>query len=124
MRTALTRAAPETVPVRASRAEGAPLTLKEDDINRQPVTLMEIGSLELSGSPRLAGADPEHVEAMVALQGDLPPIVVHRPTRRRIDGTHRVQAALRRGETVIAGRFFDGPEAEAFVLSVWLNVSH
>jgi hypothetical protein len=100
------------------------LSLKEDDINRQPVTMMEIDLLELTGSPRLAGADPEHVEAMVALQGDLPPIVVHRPTMRVIDGAHRVQAALRRGETAIAGRFFDGPEAEAFVLSVWLNVSH
>lgn len=100
------------------------MTPEEEDINRQPVILLEISSLRLSGSPRLTGADPSHVEAMVAVQGDLPPIVVHRPTMRVIDGAHRIQAALRRGESTIAGRFFDGPEDEAFVLSVWLNVSH
>ncbi|WP_285560311.1 ParB/RepB/Spo0J family partition protein [Actinoplanes regularis] len=65
-----------------------------------------------------------HVETMVAVQGELPPILVHRPTMRVIDGAHRIEAAIRRGETTIAGRFFDGPEDEAFVLSVWLNVSH
>jgi len=100
------------------------VTPEEVDINRQPVTLMEIGLLVLSGTPRLAGADPEHVEALVAATEPLPPIVVHRPTMRVIDGTHRVQAAVRRGDSVIAGRFFDGTEAEAFVLSVVLNVAH
>lgn len=97
---------------------------EEEDINRQPIVEMDISSLHLTGSPRLAGADMIHVEAMVAVQQELPPIVVHRPTMRVIDGAHRVQAALRRGETTIAGRFFEGPEDEAFVLSVWLNVSH
>ena len=100
------------------------MTPEEVDINRQPPTMLEISSLRMSGSPRLAGADPEHVEAIMAVQGGLPPIVVHRPTMRVIDGAHRVQAAVRRGEPTIAGRFFDGTEAEAFVLSVWLNVSH
>lgn len=100
------------------------MTPEEEDINRQPVILMEINSLDLGGTLRLAGADPVHVEAMIAAQRDLPPIVVHRPTMRVIDGAHRIQAALRRGESTIAGRFFDGPEDEAFVLSVWLNVSH
>jgi hypothetical protein len=85
---------------------------------------MDIASLHLNGSPRLAGPDPLHVETMVAAQDDLPPIVVHRPTMRVIDGAHRIQAALRRGESSIAGRFYDGSEAEAFVLSVWLNVTH
>jgi ParB-like nuclease domain len=100
------------------------VTPEEVDINRQPVTLMEISSLMLSGSPRLAGSDPEHVEAMVAAPGGLPPIVVHRQTMRVIDGAHRVEAAVRRGERTVAGRFFDGDEAEAFVLSVALNVAH
>ena len=100
------------------------MTPEEEDINRQPIIEMEISSLHLSGSPRLAGADAVHVEAMVAVQQKLPPIVVHRPTMRVIDGTHRIHAALRRGETTIAGRFFAGSEDEAFVLSVWLNVSH
>ncbi|MDR7276961.1 ParB/RepB/Spo0J family partition protein [Catenuloplanes atrovinosus] len=100
------------------------MTPEEEDINRQPVIDMEISSLVLSGSPRQAGADLIHVEAMAAVQQELPPIVVHRPTMRVIDGTHRIQAAIRRGENTITGRFFDGTEDEAFVLSVWLNVSH
>jgi ParB-like chromosome segregation protein Spo0J len=100
------------------------VTPEEEEINRQPAVRVDIASLALSGSPRLAGANPEHVEAMAAAQGELPPIVVHRPTMRVIDGAHRVQAAIRRGEQTIAARFFDGPETEAFVLSVWLNVAH
>ncbi|GAB3812881.1 ParB/RepB/Spo0J family partition protein [Micromonospora zhanjiangensis] len=100
------------------------MTPEEEDINRQPVIEMEISSLRLSGSPRLAGTDTVHLEAMAAAAQELPPIVVHRPTMRVIDGTHRIQAALRRGETTINGRYFDGSEDEAFVLSVWLNVSH
>ncbi|WP_211268714.1 ParB/RepB/Spo0J family partition protein [Actinoplanes subtropicus] len=100
------------------------MTPDEEDISHQPIIEMEISSLSLSGSPRLAGADLVHVEAMVATQGELPPIVVHRPTMRVIDGAHRVHAALRRGEATIAGRFYDGPEDDAFVLSVWLNISH
>jgi hypothetical protein len=100
------------------------LTSEEEQIDRQPVTLLEIGSLRLSGSPRLGGPDPEHVEAILAVQDNLPPILVHRPTMRVIDGIHRVEAAIRRGERMIAGRFYDGSEAEAFVLSVSMNVAH
>jgi hypothetical protein len=100
------------------------LAPEEEDINRQPVVLLEISSLKLDGSPRLAGADPEHVETIAAGQGDLPPIVVHQQTMSVLDGTHRVHAALQRGESTIAGRFFNGTEAEAFVLAVWLNVTY
>ena len=100
------------------------MTPEEEEINRQPVMQVEISSLTIGESPRRGGADPEHIEAMAAAQGALPPIVVHRPTMRVIDGAHRVQAAVRRGEQKIAVRFFDGPDADAFVLSVWLNVAH
>jgi hypothetical protein len=103
---------------------GVALTPDEEAVNRRPVIQMRISSLSLSGSPRLAGANAAHLESMVAAQRELPPIVVHHPTMWVIDGAHRVHAALRRGETTIAGRFFDGSEDEAFVLSVWLNVSH
>ncbi|GLY02196.1 MULTISPECIES: ParB N-terminal domain-containing protein [Actinoplanes] len=100
------------------------MTPDEEDLNRQPIIELKISSLSLSGSPRLAGGDAEHLEAMVAAQGELPPIVVHRPTMRVIDGAHRIRAAVRRGATTITGRLFDGTDDEAFVLSVWLNVSH
>lgn len=100
------------------------MTPEEEDINRQPAVLMEISSLDLSGPPGPADADPMHLEATVVVQGKLPPIVVHRSTMQVICGHHRVQAALRRGESTITGRFFDGSGDEAFVLSVLLNVSH
>jgi hypothetical protein len=41
---------------------------------------------------------------------------------RVVDGMHRVQAAMLRGDEEIAVRFFDGADAEAFVLAVRMNV--
>ncbi|MFE2169618.1 ParB N-terminal domain-containing protein [Streptomyces sp. NPDC059447] len=96
----------------------------EQEINQQPVVEVELGSLKLVGSPRLSGERPEHVHVLAAAQNPLPPIVVHRPTMRVIDGFHRLKAARLRGEDKIAVRFFDGEEAEAFVLAVQLNVTH
>jgi ParB-like chromosome segregation protein Spo0J len=97
---------------------------EEEEINRQPVVEVEIGSLLLTDSPRLSGANPDHVAAIAAAQNPLPPIVVYRPMMRVIDGVHRVRAALLRGEEKIAVRFFDGGAADAFVLAVKLNVTH
>jgi ParB-like chromosome segregation protein Spo0J len=85
---------------------------------------VEIGSLSLSGSPRLAGESLEHIHVLAAARNPLPPITVHRPTMRVIDGRHRLKAARLRGESRIAARFFDGDDAAAFVLSVKLNVTH
>ncbi|MET9843910.1 hypothetical protein ACFZC6_17695 [Streptomyces ossamyceticus] len=75
-------------------------------------------------SPRIAGVDQAHVELLLATEASLPPILVHRPTMRVVDGMHRLQAAVRRGEQNIPGRFFDGPEADVFILSVQSNVRH
>jgi len=96
----------------------------EGAISQQPVVEVEIGSLSLSGSPRLAGERTEHIQVLAAAQNPLPPITVHRSTMRVIDGYHRLKAARLRGENTIAARFFDGDEAAAFVLAVQLNVHH
>ncbi|MGW6739464.1 streptomycin biosynthesis protein [Streptomyces sp. NPDC055025] len=85
---------------------------------------MEIDALRPTGSPRLAGERQEHIELLAAVATPLPPIIVHRPTMRVIDGHHRLKAARLRGESRIAARFFDGDETAAFVLSVRLNVTH
>ncbi len=97
---------------------------EEMEINQQPVVEVELSSLRLSDSPRLAGESPEHVQALMAAQNPLPPITVHRPTMRVIDGFHRLRVARLQGAQRIAVRFFDGDEAEAFVLAVRLNVTH
>lgn len=88
------------------------------------VVEVEISSLSTADSPRLSGADQEHVETLAAVQTPLPPITVHHPTMRIIDGLHRVRAARLRGQSKIAARFFDGDAADAFVLSVEANIAH
>ncbi|NYI06879.1 ParB/RepB/Spo0J family partition protein [Allostreptomyces psammosilenae] len=85
---------------------------------------MPISSLVLTDSPRLDGESAEHVRVLAESDAELPPIIVHRPTMRVIDGTHRLRAAVLRGQDTIAARFFDGTEADAFVLAVRANIEH
>uniref|UniRef100_UPI00389A2C09 ParB/RepB/Spo0J family partition protein n=1 Tax=Streptomyces yaizuensis TaxID=2989713 RepID=UPI00389A2C09 len=85
---------------------------------------MEIKSLSIGGSPRISGESMEHVESLIAASGPLPPITVHRPTTRVIDGMHRLRAMTLMGHKTIAVRFFDGTEEDAFVLAVKSNIAH
>jgi ParB-like chromosome segregation protein Spo0J len=81
---------------------------------------------ELSGgdTPRLSGESAEHIEALAAARNPLPPILVHRPSMRVIDGMHRLKAAMLTGQESIEAQFFDGSGAEAFLLAVSENVAH
>src|ERR1039458_3555414 len=83
-----------------------------------------IESLVVSDTPRLSGESLEHVQTLAATQSRLPPIIVHRPTMRVIDGMHRIRAAKLKGQDSITAQFFEGSEADAFVLAVKANVSH
>ncbi|MGH3683128.1 MAG: ParB/RepB/Spo0J family partition protein, partial [Natronosporangium sp.] len=85
---------------------------------------MRIANLVLDGSPRLHGEDVSHTRLLAQTHASLPPILVHWPTMRVVDGVHRVQAARLRGETSIRAVFFDGDENAAFVKAVEANVSH
>lgn len=85
------------------------------------VAIDEIGS---SDSPRRGGENLAHVRALAEAVTPLPPIVVHRPTMRVVDGMHRLLAARARGDETIDVRFFDGSTEEAFVLAVRLNARH
>jgi ParB-like chromosome segregation protein Spo0J len=89
-----------------------------------PIVSIEISGLALEGSPRLAGEDPEHTRALADIHGVLPPITVHLPTMRVIDGRHRIRAALLNGKRVIDARLVDCDEETAFVLAVKENVTH
>ncbi|WP_047870536.1 ParB/RepB/Spo0J family partition protein, partial [Nocardiopsis sp. RV163] len=71
-----------------------------------------------------SSVDDEHVRLLAGIAAELPPILVHRPSMRVIDGCHRVRAALLNGATTIRARFFDGSEAEAFVEAIRQNVEH
>lgn len=88
------------------------------------VVEVEIGSLSTTDSPRTCGVDPEHVQALAVVQTPLPPITVHRPTMRVIDGLHRLRAAELQGQSKISVKYFDGAEDDAFVLAVESNVTH
>jgi hypothetical protein len=96
------------------------------DVSDDEVGYPRIAISELAGtfSPRQAGECPEHVEALAQAGADLPPIVVHWPSMKVVDGMHRLRAAQRRGANEIAVRFVDGSEDEAFVLAVEANVRH
>jgi hypothetical protein len=93
-------------------------------LDHGPTARVPIGSLAPADSPRLTGESDEHAAVLAESDVNLPPIVVHRPTMRVIDGMHRLRAAALRGEDEITARFFDGPERDAFVLGVELNVAH
>ncbi len=82
-----------------------------------------VGSLLPGDSPRLKGESKDHITSMVEA-GDMPAIIVHRPTMKVIDGTHRVIAAKLQHRDTIAARFFDGSVEEAFVLAVAANITH
>jgi ParB-like chromosome segregation protein Spo0J len=87
-------------------------------------TSLPIGNVLPADSPRLQGENVEHIHALADLEDELPPILVHRKTMRVIDGMHRLKAAAMRGERTINVTFYDGDDAEAFVMAVKANVQH
>ncbi len=91
---------------------------------RDPAEPIPIAALDLTGSPRLDGEDEGHVRGLAESGLPLPPIVVHRATMRVLDGRHRLRAAELHGDTTIDARFYEGSEADAFVLAVRLNAGH
>jgi hypothetical protein len=93
-------------------------------VGRLPTQTVPLGSLHGGESPRARGQDKAHVDVLAQAEGRLPPILVHRPTMRIIDGAHRVEAAKLRGEKEIEVSFFDGGEDAAFVLAVRANITH
>ncbi len=89
-----------------------------------PVRRVATATLLPSDSPRRAGEDPDHIEVLSGFEETLPPITVHYPSMRVIDGMHRLRAALLRGDTEIDARFFEGPSDDAFILAVRANIGH
>ena len=91
--------------------------------NGKPVYIA-VDSVVGAFSPRLTGEDAEHVRLLAQCETELPPILVHHPSMRVIDGVHRLQAARLRGHDQILARYFSGDEEEAFLLAVKENVAH
>ncbi|MFE9581496.1 ParB/RepB/Spo0J family partition protein [Nocardia sp. NPDC006044] len=89
-----------------------------------PVEVVPIASILPGSSPRIDGLSPGHVRLLAETDEPLPPVIVHRPTMRIIDGAHRIQAALASGRKTIAIKYFEGSVEDAFVLAVQANVAH
>ncbi|OKI86585.1 hypothetical protein AMK10_35315 [Streptomyces sp. CB02058] len=83
-----------------------------------------VAELVPADSPRLSGIDEAHARKLAEVHAMLPPILVHRPTMRVIDGMHRVRAAVIAGLDVIDAQFFDGDDNEAFIQAVARNIAH
>lgn len=89
-----------------------------------PTVILPISSLAVEDSPRLSGENGDHSRILAEIEGDLPPIVVHRTSMRVVDGVHRVRAAQLRGSDTIEAVLYDGSVADAFVLAVNMNTTH
>jgi AraC-like DNA-binding protein len=117
---------PATMPMIGAINQSDHDTRRNNDplLDNEPVTIVPIASLLSADSPRIAGECTEHIRTLAELETPAPPIVVHRPTMRVIDGMHRLRAAAERGQRTIEVRFFDGLERDIFALAVELNSSH
>jgi len=83
-----------------------------------------ISALLPADSPRVAGENREHIRLLAESSAVFPPILVHRQSMRVIDGMHRLQAAIQRGESAIEVDWFDGTAEDAFVEAVRTNTIH
>lgn len=73
-------------------------------------------------SPRFTPVDEAHAARLAELATEPPPILVHRPSMRVIDGAHRLRAAALRGEPLVAVEYFEGTAEAAFALAVERNI--
>jgi len=75
-------------------------------------------------SPRSTPLRADHVTLLVGVVDALPPIVVHEPTMRVIDGAHRLEAFKRVGRDTIPAVLVNCSIGDALVMAVQANVRH
>jgi uncharacterized protein YerC len=85
---------------------------------------VRVDLLQPGFSPRLEGENPDHIRVLAEVESSVPPILVHWPSMRIIDGMHRFLAARRRGTDTILVEFFDGTDDDAFLLALKRNAKH
>ncbi|MFC7303448.1 ParB N-terminal domain-containing protein [Streptomyces monticola] len=119
--------AADTADAQGRGAAGPPVSVHASTPASMPVSppvSVPVDALLDGASPRLAGVDENHARLLAESQEPLPPILVHRPTMRVIDGAHRLRAARLKGLESVEVSYFDGTEAEAFLLAVEANIRH
>jgi ParB-like chromosome segregation protein Spo0J len=88
------------------------------------VVSVALADLRGNASFREAGINDEHVQRLVDLGGQWPPILVSRSDGVVIDGVHRAAAAHALGWERIDATLFDGPPDEAVIEFVRRNMYH
>jgi DNA-binding CsgD family transcriptional regulator len=97
-------------PERISRIDRLPVRIPTDEL-RDPAFALRLGP-----------PNAKYIASLMCLNGNWPPIVASRRGNTVIDGRHRLIAARRLGHTTIEVVFFDGPDEDAFLEAVLLNV--
>ncbi|HEX4789945.1 MAG TPA: hypothetical protein VH372_15870, partial [Actinospica sp.] len=95
-----------------------------DGVHDDPVVFLPINAIDQALFVRSGGLNGAHVHVLAELLDALPPILVHYPTKRLIDGAHRLAAAEHSGRTEIAVRYFRGDLDDAFRLAIESNIAH
>lgn len=85
--------------------------------------LVDVEELILDDAPR-SRFDDNYARALARARKPLPAVIVHEPTRRVVDGRHRVRAAVLRGERQIAARLCFDDVDEIFALAVAVNAAN
>jgi hypothetical protein len=91
--------------------------------SRGDVVKVVLADLKGTFSPRQR-LDDAHVRVLAECVDELPPILLHGPTRRVIDGMHRVAAHELARRSVIEAEVFAGTTDDAAVEAVQRNVAH
>lgn len=102
----------------------SPLSWLVGQLSRSPIVTIPITAVEIADSLRSDGDSEQHIRLLAESGATLPPIIVHKPTMRVVDGLHRIKAAVLRGDANVAARLYDGSVADAFILAVRANVTH
>ena len=116
-------------PHQRQRRDETVVSLRQEGFGEDPDSsriraVVKVASLVGAGSPRSRGESEAHVQRLVEAEWPLPPILVHRPSMRIIDGYHRVAAAKRKGFAYIDAYLVNASDESAFIVAVRENVAH
>ena len=93
-------------------------------LNASAVVSVALDDLFIGECVRSSGVDESHVNLLVNVGDQLPPILVQAGSMRVIDGAHRVRAARLSGKSRIDVQLLDIDDTEAFTVSITANVRH
>jgi len=96
----------------------------ERQLDHGDLGMCNIADLLPAHSPRQHGEMADHVRILAESPSPLPPIVVHYPSMRVVDGMHRLLAAKLRGDSEIEVQWYRGDERDMFAVAVHTNVTH